>query len=202
MTIAQVFGAVDAYVEQSARELGTVLLPAYERRRNAYMKNVRALNGESYRDGADEAKVRSLNDFSKSLFDALGPGAPRTRLNHDLPVPLRWEEALKTIGLGPSDERPLPADLAAVLTEIAQVRHTLSHRLGRLDQAVLDKIVVGPWTEVGQVVVVDDETYSVYLSALWAYGDELVDRLLIALGNEPTNASLDEWRTRGPRLIQ
>lgn len=138
-----------------------------------------------------------LAEWDKRLFDFYYP-KPLLKLNRELPRPERWEAALRGLTLGAPPDRPLPEELKGTLNEVAQIRNVLLHRMGRMDQAALDAVTDGPWTKVGEPVRIDTDLYRRYIAALWSYADELSDRLLLALDQQPIHASLEDWRDRVP----
>ena len=67
-----------------------------------------------------------------------------------------------------------------------------------IDQAALEAVAEGPWTKVNELVRIDGDLYKRYIAALWSYAEEIQDRFLMALDQEPRNDSLADWRSRVP----
>ena len=107
------------------------------------------------------------------------------------------EAALGRLGLGETAARPLPGDLRDTLYEFGEIRNVLLHRVKRIDDKALSAVCEGPWTTRGEEVVVDPTLYRRYVAALWAFPDEITNRLLVKIGDNP-GFDVDLWRSPVP----
>lgn len=196
--IIQMFGFIEGFVEGSGSRLGPAIHAARDQQRVEFRRKSREMNREARARGVSEEAVQLLSELGTRVFEALRPGPPLMRLNRTLPRPQRWEDGLTRVGLGGPSDRPIPDDMAATLNELAQVRNVLLHRMGRIDQAALDAVAEGPWATLNELVRIDGDLYKRYIAALWSYAEEIQDRFLMALGQEPRNGSLADWRSRVP----
>jgi hypothetical protein len=196
-TIVYLIGVIEGHIEALSQMLRPLTIKAHAEKLKQHNEQVRAANRRLREAGASPEKIQFLTSFGRDVFRTLMPALPSLRMGRDLELTARWEEALSRLWLGAPPGRDLPMDMRAVLDEAGEVRNVLLHRLGRVDQRLLDVVAEGPWRNLDELVVIDDGLYRVYAAALFSYADELLMRVRIALG-EAAPRDLGDWRENVP----
>jgi hypothetical protein len=113
-------------------------------------------------------------------------------------APGRWEQPLASVGLGQHPERPIPADLAEALSELAAIRNVLVHRGGRVDSKAmgsLSKLAADRVYRLGSFVRIDRADYRRYSAALRAYANEIERRVYERSGIPiPGDSGMRSWK--------
>lgn len=195
-TIVYLYGVIEGHITAMLPTLHDAARHSRAGRRRAFISSLRDQDRRLRAEGTPVEKIRVLRAFSTELIDHLLPEPVKTIPKQQLTAE-RWERALSGIFLGPVPGRPLPDDLRAALNEIGEVRNVLLHRLGVINQRVLNANAEGPWRAVGERVVIDADLYRRYVAALYAYTEEMRDRLLVRLGAAPFS-DVTRWRQAVP----
>jgi hypothetical protein len=195
-TLVYLLGVIEGHIAALLPALHDVAAESFNERRRGVRTLMRKQDRELREAGTAGEKIHVLREFTASLVEHLMPPPSRT-LPRNLPTVERWERALAGIFFGPPPDRPLPTDLRDTLNEFGEVRNVLLHRLGTVDDRLLKVTVAGPWRHVGERVVINDDLYRRYVAALYAYSQELTDRLLIRLDAQP-RYDIAAWRDMVP----
>jgi hypothetical protein len=195
-TVVYLYGVIEGHITAMLPTLHDAARHSREGRRKAFISSLRDQDRKLRAEGTPVEKIRALRAFSTDLIDHLLPEPVKTIPKQQLTAE-RWERALSGIFFGPVPGRPLPDDLRATLNEIGEIRNVLLHRLGITDERVLNANFEGPWRAVGERVVIEAELYRRYVAALYAYTEELRDRLLVRLGAAPVS-DVTRWREAVP----
>jgi hypothetical protein len=195
-TIVYLYGVIEGHIEALLPALYDAASGSREQKRRDYTARLREMDRKLRAAGERGDKIHALRRFSTDLMDHFLPPPLKTPPKAT-PTSDRWERAVSGIWLGPDPHRPMPDDLRGTLNEIGEVRNVLLHRMGFVDQRVLDASAEGPWTEVDERVVVDANLYRRYVAALYAYAEELNDRFGLRLGEQPKN-DINAWRQMVP----
>lgn len=195
-TLVYLYGVIEGHITAMLPTLHDAAEHSREGRRKAFISSLRDQDRKLRPEGTPVEKIRALRAFSTSLIDHLLPPPVKTIPKRQLTAE-RWERALSGIFFGPVPGRPLPEDLRSTLNEMGEVRNVLLHRLGVTDDRVLNANSEGPWRAAGERVVINAELYRRYVAALYAYTEEMRDRLLIQFGAAPMS-DVTRWREAVP----
>jgi hypothetical protein len=184
MTLVSMVGALDALVEAlvpRAREIWihqqaqTLLECALEQEPEAAGK---------IDDVTLEKVLQATTKTTSQLLPSIDPSPKGAGAK-------RWEDVLRHAGLQAPPDRPVPEDLDQALAEVVALRHVLTHRAGRVDLRALKQVPSLSYAD-GELVRVTHDDYLLYSAALWAYGEEIIGRLLGSLAR--VRPPLTEWR--------
>ncbi len=109
-----------------------------------------------------------------------GGGVVRREVNRMVPKALkpkcsgiaRYEKPLRCVGWGAPEDRLIPEDLNAALTELGALRDVLVHRAGRVDTAALGQAPTLHYRK-GQFVRISRDDYRRYSAAIRCYAQEI-----------------------------
>ena len=107
----------------------------------------------------------------------------------------RYERHLQVADLAGFPDRAFPEDLDVALKEISALRDVLVHSGGRVDAKAVSKAPTLPargYLE-GCFVRIGRDDYRTYSAALFTFAEEVLDRMLLQVGQERPN-SLSDWR--------
>jgi len=197
MTLVAIYGGIEDLVETMGTGLYPIVLATNPTKRQEILERNRLRNRELKEAGElSNEGARALTQFTKVLAKELLP-KPKRAPNPELPSADGWEDLLKDLYMRPIRERPLPDDLRRTLNELGAIRNVILHRMGRIDERALQQVTEGPWTEVNQLVVIDEALYRRYIAALVAYQRELEDRIRARM-NIPPQSDIKSWRKMIP----
>ena len=107
----------------------------------------------------------------------------------------RYERHLRVAGLANFPDRQFPGDLDVALREIGALRDVLLHGGARVDAKAIAKAATLPkrgYPE-GSFVRIGRADYRTYSSALFTFAEEVLDRMLLQVGQDRPNR-LAAWR--------
>jgi len=119
-------------------------------------------------DKLDATTLAAVEDVVRRQAERMVPKALKPRGSGIA----RYEKPLKRVGWGAPEDRPVPADLDAALTELGALRDVLIHRAGRVDDAALKQAPTLPY-QAGQLVRISREDYRKYSAAIRCYAKEI-----------------------------
>jgi hypothetical protein len=139
----------------------------------------RALSGQGdARAKLTEEQVESAIAASRTDVVARLPPLQRPRGKGTV----RYEDALRQVGLGAPADRPIPTELDEALTEVGVLRDVLVHRAGRVDARGLDQApsLASRYAD-GTFVRLNRADYRRYSAAIRCYGAEISRRAMLGL---------------------
>ena len=107
----------------------------------------------------------------------------------------RYERHLQVADLAGFSDRAFPEDLDVALTEISALRDVLVHGGARVDAKAVSKAPTLPARGYpdGCFARIGREDYRTYSAALFTFAEEVLDRMLLQVGQERPNR-LSDWR--------
>lgn len=107
----------------------------------------------------------------------------------------RYERHLRVAGLVDFPDRRFPDDLDVALKEIGALRDVLVHNGARVDARAVAKAPTLPehGYHEGSFLRIGREAYRVYSAALFTFAEEVLDRMLLQVGQDRPNR-LADWR--------
>jgi len=107
----------------------------------------------------------------------------------------RYERHLQVADLAGFPDRAFPEDLDVALKEISALRDVLVHSGARVDAQAINKAPTLPARgyPMGCFVRIGRQDYRTYSAALFTFAEEVLDRMLLQVGQERPNR-LSDWR--------